>query len=534
MKYKFLTNSALSILIFFLFSHEAFSQPEYKEIKIAGTKIFTEEFLLQQINLNKLSAGNSQFPVVAAKITAYYHKAGYILAKVYPVEETDSALIVYVDEGRIGRIVFRRLNSFDTLKMKYEFELKYKVYNKFKVEKEIARLKKKYKFKDIMYSLVRAAEGDKALFQLDNNIQIPKFGTFKLPFFNDYSERYNLEIEFIPQNRDKTRSLDIGLKTSYSKGLIPEIEYFYPSFLIKKDLFVIGSSIGLYYGLDLKFRERPKWTFMEVHSDYHFAPMFRDYITPMASGSAYFSHASRPDIGLSNYNYLKLKGILAPGFTLLDRFRIYLGGGAEKVFIFTPETDTGSDYTADVEKHNDTWGIIESRIRLDIKPWTLKNTRKQQVEIKYNYYFNNKIFYELNIKWKGNVEFKNLNYFIFTMDYSKIWRKPPFYHEYPVAGDEFKGFMGKGFYTRNIFRSANEYKFSIYRDSYYAGIFTDLTRFEGSGYDLTGYQNGIVSGIAGHIIFLDQFEFNIFFGKDYLFSTKESQYNIFININKKW
>ena len=68
----------------------------------------------------------------------------------------------------------------------------------------------------------------------------------------------------------------------------------------------------------------------------------------------------------------------------------------------------------------------------------------------------------------------------------------------------------------------------------YLGLFLDLVRFKGSGYDLSGYQHGIAAGIAGHIIFLDQFEFNIFFGKDYLYSTGESQYNIYMNARKKW
>jgi hypothetical protein len=521
-------------IIIIISFNKLYSQPQYKEVKIAGTKIYSEEYLIQQADLINLSASSIHFPAAATRITSLYHKAGYILAKVYLIKETDEVIILYVDEGHIGRIVFQRLNSFDTIKMKYDFDLKYRIFNKNKVEKEITRLKKKYKFKDIKYTLISAAEGDKALFQLDDSIQISKHGSFKLPFFNDYTDRYNLEIEFVPQKRERTKSMSMNFKTSYSKGLIPEIEYYYPSYYKKNDLLIVGSSIGIFYGLDLKFKEYPRWTFIEAHSEYHLAPFYKNYITPVASASAYYSRASRPDIGLLNYNYLKLKSILAPGFTLLSKLRIYSGAGGEKVYIFTPQKDPDSEYKADVQKHSDTWGIIESGINLNIKPWTLKDTRKQQVEIKYNYYFNKKEFYELNMKWDGEIEFKNLNFFIFTLEYSKIWHRPPFYHEYAVSSWEFKGFMGKSYYTRNIVRSANEYKVSVYRDSYYIGFYTDFVRFEGSGYDLTGYQNGIAAGIAGHIIFLDQFEFNVYFGKDYLFSRKESQYNIAFNINKKW
>ncbi len=533
MKSGFSTGLIFILSFFILLSFETYGKTKNKEIKILGTKIHTEEYLIKNTNLDNPGSENRLFPLASIRIAALYHKEGYLLARTHLVQETDDVLIIFVDEGRLGRIVFQRLNTFDTIKMKYEFNLKDRIYNKYTVEKEIARLKKKYKFKYIRPTLVPAAEGDKALFQLDDEIVIPKFGTFKLPFFNDFRSRYNLEILFIRQPGEKVKSIEYSIHTSYSKGLIPGIEYYYPSFYKRNDLFIIGSSMGIFYGLDLKFNEHPRMTFIEVHSDYHFAPVLRRYITPMASTSAYYSRASRPDIGLSKYNYLKLRGILAPGFTLLSKLRIYVGFGGERVYIYTPVIDEGSDYIADVEKHNDTWAVFESRLKFDIQPLSIIDTKKQ-FEIIYNYYINNKSFHELNLKCKGDIEFQNLNFYIFALEYSIIWLRPPFYHEYPVSGTGFKGFMGKSYYTRNILRSANEFKVSIYSDSFYAGLFTDLVRFKGSGYDLTGYQNGIVAGIAGHIIFLDQFEFNIFFGKDYLFSMKESQYNIFININKKW
>jgi hypothetical protein len=204
------------------------------------------------------------------------------------------------------------------------------------------------------------------------------------------------------------------------------------------------------------------------------------------------------------------------------------------VHIFSPKTESDSPYKSKIKEHDETWAVFESRINIDIRPWTLKKTKKQEFEAVYNYYTNEKSFYEVTMEHNGVIEFTNLDLYIYTLEFKKIWNRPPFYHEYPVADSTFKGFMGKSYHSRNIFKFSNEYKFSIYRDVYHLGLFSDLTRFEGSGYDLTGYQNGIVAGIAGHIIFLDQFEFNIFFGKDYLFSQGESQYNIYMNLRKKW
>ena len=532
MPYRFIT----ILMLLYIFSSAVISEAEgesqFKELKIAGLKIFSEETLTQKINLTNLPRGQKHYAAVSRKISAFYQKSGYILVRTYPVQETDDVLVIYVDEGQLGRIIFKNLNTIDTLKIKYEFELKEKIYNKIAIGKEIERVKEKYGFKDISYSLVPVTEGEKSFFQLNDEIIIPGFGRTRIPLFKEYSSIYNLVIEFI-RKPGEAKSFTYGIKTNYSKGFIPDLEFRNPNLFQKNDLLVIGASLGLFYGFDLKFNNPPKWTFIEAHSDYHFAPM-RKYFTPMASASAYYSRAARKDLGITNYNYLKLRSIFAPGITLLNNLHIYAGLGGESVLIFTPKTEPDSRYASKIDEHNETWSVFESRIKLDIHPWSLKRTKMQEFEATYNYYKNNSSFHEVNMNLTGVIEFVNLDIYIYTFTFDKIWNTPPFYHEYSVSDQYFKGFMGKSYYTRNILKFSNEYKFSVYRDKYHLGIFADVTRFDGSGYDLIGYQNGIVAGIAGHIIFLDQFEFNIFFGKDYLYSTGESQYNIFMKASKKW
>ena len=120
------------------------------------------------------------------------------------------------------------------------------------------------------------------------------------------------------------------------------------------------------------------------------------------------------------------------------------------------------------------------------------------------------------------------------MDYTKILKHPPFYHEEGVSNSRFRGFMGDSYHSRKlIIRTSNEYMISIYRDFIYGGLFLDMTHFKGSGYDLSGNQYGFVTGISGHFIFLDHFEFNIYYGRDYLFSTNETNPNIYFELQKK-
>ncbi len=120
------------------------------------------------------------------------------------------------------------------------------------------------------------------------------------------------------------------------------------------------------------------------------------------------------------------------------------------------------------------------------------------------------------------------------MDAVSFFGEPPFYHEESVDNENFKGFMGKSYHPTRIGRISGEYRFSVYRDYVFSDIYTDGTVFLGSGYDLTGCRQASTAGISGHFLFLDQFEFNVYFGRDRLFSTGESQYNIYLNFEKKW
>ena len=44
----------------------------------------------------------------------------------------------------------------------------------------------------------------------------------------------------------------------------------------------------------------------------------------------------------------------------------------------------------------------------------------------------------------------------------------------------------------------------------------------------------MAAGLAGYFLVFDQFEFNIYYGPDYLFSDRSSQMNLSFDLRKKW
>jgi len=169
----------------------------YKEVRVQGTELYSELFLLEELDLSTLPAGRAYFDEVSRKINAFYHRQGYILAICYPIKETDVELVIHVDEGKLGRIVFQRLNTLDTIRVRYDFRLPFRLYNKYTVQDRINRLKKKYRFKDIQAVLKPTKSYERAFFQLDHEIGVPFVGGVRLPFFKDFDYRYDLDINIV-------------------------------------------------------------------------------------------------------------------------------------------------------------------------------------------------------------------------------------------------------------------------------------------------------------------------------------------------
>ncbi|MDY6969014.1 MAG: hypothetical protein SVR08_10240 [Spirochaetota bacterium] len=496
-------------------------------------KIYTQQYLIQKLKLKKLYKNRSQYKYVSNSIKKFYLKKGYSLVKTYFINETRNFLSIHVDEGRLEKIVFHNINSIDIIRIKYEFNLQDKIYNKYRIKKEIKRLKKKFDFKSIHERLTPSKKFDNTLFQLNRKFELPLLGETQIPFIEKNVPRYDLEIIIKKKPTSRAREISYGFKTSYIHGLIPFVKYPYPNFISKRDLLASGASMGIYYGLDGNFTEYPRMKYIEAHSNYYFPPTLKKFFTPLIKGQVYNSKSSRSDLGLSQYNYLQFRGILVPGITILKKLKIFFGYGIERVYIQDTKNDDDAEYNEVIEPHVDNWQFIESRIVLNLIPWSIKRMMKRKFSLKYNYYMNNKSFHEIIIKGETGFYFKNNDIYLLKMDYTKILKHPPFYHEEGVSNSRFRGFMGDSYHSTNLIRISNEYMISLYRDFIYGGLFLDMTRFKGSGYDLSGNQYGFVTGISGHFIFLDHFEFNIYYGRDYLFSTNETNPNIYFELQKK-
>jgi len=611
----------LTAILFFFLTTDSFSAQ--RSLKISGLKIYTEEGLVRLLDLKRYETYDMSAEAVIYYIRSFYREQGYAIAEIYIIEKTDELLSLYVDEGRLNKILYLNLDDVNTLWTRWKFGLKKNIYNEKILRENCEALKKRRKYAEVRYKLKPAKSFDGSFFQLDRELNLPVIGKSRFPFMNDYGARYDLEIsdekyipilsenttlkmeninlEEIKKSRVTLNRFDFGLKFIYWLGLIPYVKYFHINLFTPGDGLKLGSDLGVMYGLDGKFRTPPRISFYKIDMFYLFTPTFYEYFTPFIRGAFYRSRASRTDLDLLQYDYRLINVLFAPGITLLSKMLIHAGVGEEFMTQMNSKSYPVKYYFANLmcrnlpyplgpiilpapkyyihfKEQTSYYTFIESGIAFNIKPERLGNPVKQSMILVYNYYhgmtkfhkfrynshfdfeFSNRGIYTIKLDYKFMTdfnsrrfekysEFGNMFESIYGLNYGYLLRllygnylvrkNLPFHHEANVSSMEFKGYMRRGYYTRNIFSFSNEYKISVYREFIYLGLYNDYTVFQGSGYNLPiKFHYATAWGPTIRVLLLDQFEFYFYYGWDLPLrkgvKTRDIKDNYTFNLYKKW
>ncbi|HNX23373.1 MAG TPA: hypothetical protein PKG60_04955 [Spirochaetota bacterium] len=520
-----------------------------KKLKIKGVRIFSENELYSQLQLNRFEEGKIPLAEVIISIKKFYRQKNYTLVQVYSTDvRTSNEFVLFVDEGRIGKIIVHNLNNYYSLKFKQQIKIPERVYNTDVIKHNLQNLKNKFPSSDIRLELQQPPDYEGNLIQLDRELQRLKLGEIiDIDFFERYTPLHDLH--FYVTNKDDTDLFGIkaggfGFDIDYKFPSVfaPVIYYYDKNVIASKDYFESSVSAGFDLGLKGLFNYPPENTvnfppkrqFIELTGEYKISPMQNDIIGPLLRGRLYHSESSREDLGIKKYSNLKIKGTLAPEFTLLKNLNIYAGFGEEQVWIY------GSDIDYEAEKHLDSSDDIyrssfaEVRVKFDPVPIRIGNRIDKYIIFTYTDYLSANSSNELEIQGAYDAEFENLSILSLKAKGVMLYNKPPFYNNRSVESSYFKGFSGDGYYTNKEISVSTEYRFSIYQDFIYAGGFFDWVAFEPEGYILHGIKQGIVYGPTARFLIYDQFEFIIYFGFDRLFPDNERGNNLKMKLTKKW
>jgi hypothetical protein len=509
-----------------------------RTLLLTGMKIFRDDEIINKLSLPRRPLNSLPAHRIIRKIRNFYISRGYTVVKIYIIENSRKKLSLYIDEGNLARVVFLNVNTLKTLKLKYNYRVRKNVFNIKSVKKIVREIKQKENFSEVTYRLIPSEKYDETYFQLDRKLNLPVIGKTQLPFFSRYGSRFRLEFYITGMqtagDEKKNGYIDYNLHSSYTNGLIPEVIFSKQGIFNSDDRFRAGTSAGIMYGLDGKFKNPPHMKFFEGKVNYHFSPFFQEIFTPHIYSRVYRSKSSRNDLGILTYNYWLIRSVFAPGITLLKRLEIFSGFGIEHNIQSQSTYDEDKTSQTVIEEGVQKIPFVELGMTLRRTPFDFLKISRQNIKGTYSYYYQYRIFHEIEIKGESKFKLPRKTIYHIFLEYNRLWGDVPFYHEKAVSSRSFKGFMSKSYHSWNVVSVANELRTSILREFIYIGLYIDETFFKGSGYDLTGRQFGIVAGPILRLIVLDQFEIYISYGKDLLFSTGESEYNISFGLKKKW
>lgn len=541
------------LAVLLLFVSSALYPEQGKKLTIRGLRIFSEKELYSQLQLNRFEEGKIPLAEVITSIEKFYRKRNYPLIKIYATEvRATNEYALFVDEGRLGRIIVHNLNNYYSLKFKQNINIPGRIYNPEVIARNMELLKRKFPSTEILVALQQPPDYEGNLIQLDRELQRLKLGQiFNTDFFDIYTPVHDLHFFvknyrgssfFSGKNDASGYNLGYDINYKYPSLFIPEVEFFGQNLLFQKDFLLTNLSSGFDPGLGGFFNIHPSNTlvfppvrrFIDLNGEYKVSPMDNELIGPLVRGRLYHSNGSRTDLGLTGYKNLNTRGTVAPEFTLLKNLNIYAGFGAEQVKIY----ESNIDYSADryLESSDGIYKstFAETRLKFDPIPVRMGNVIDKYFIMTYTDYLTGNKSHELEILGAYDTVFDDLSILSLKLKAVIFFDNPPFYHNSAVSDSFFRGFTKKDYYTNRELAISSEYRFSIFRDFIYTGVFFDVVVFEPEGYNIYGTKQGICYGPTGRVLLYDQFEFVVYFGFDRLFPDNETGTNLKMKFSKKW
>jgi len=517
-----------------------------RHLQLEGMRIFTAAEVLRGSGL-----GPDKLPLrtdrIITAIKNFYVKNHYDLVRIHVIEDQKDKLLLYIDEGLLARVVVHEKNSYYALKIKQTIRIPGRVYNSEMVEDSIETMRYRFGFVNVRAELEKAGDYSDNLFQIDRELNSLEFSDQKIRLFARYPAEYELHFYFDQEEIERgfgsgREGWGLDIDYNFPSVFIPVFSIYSRGLLMKKDYMETDFSAGFDPGLKGWLQIRPENTikippdisFYRIETEYRFMPIENSIFTPVILGRLYGSNSGRIDLGLEKYEYLTIRGTLAPGISPLADLNIYAGLGCENVNISQVKIDPDSATHADVEKGWENYPFCEARISFDPIPFRLGYRVEKNYSLTFTSYLDGTEFSRTDLKGAHDFEFKNLS--IFSLRVSGVWQSSntPFSMHEPVSGRYFKGFSGRSYYSNRLMAISTEYRFSIYQDYIYTGIFFDWTYFDPEGYKISGKKSGIAGGPTARVLIYDQFEFTLYFGWDRLIPDGESGRNLKMKLTKRF
>jgi hypothetical protein len=470
------------------------------KVNVYGNRIISTEDLFKIGRLSKRERFSRSDIITAVKrIEGFYLSKGYDLVEISYLFLMDEWYI-FVNEGRIGKIIIKGEDSLKTLVLKNVIRLREDTFNTYELKKILEQIKRDYGFKRVQYRLLPVSE--------DRSPRLPV--TEKLSSLLSGNDRSYIEPEYdlMVIIKKKEWGEGFGVSLDYNSfGLIVGTGYSDSSIILQDDRFRSSGKGGFNLRRDLDGGEN-RFVLTLVSFDLLYVPSilrFR-YFKPDFEIEVSDKSFMRGDIPLNEYRIFSVDTSFMAGVEITDNMTLSYGLGTE--WICTHDFDYVSNRDVRLMGTRLTRSYLYMRFSYLVREIMFRSDLRDFLQLRIKH------FIPSEMESYSLLQADYQKTYMFAYDYLKIYsggkflfQEVPFFDEFSIAYSAFKSSFSDRYYARDAFYLSFEYNLSIYRDIMHTAFFTDFIVFYYRDYPSSDmYWLGAFDGGAGlKVLLLDVF-----------------------------
>lgn len=478
----------------------------------SGNVVLTDEVYLAYLDLPAdFTVDAASAVLVRNRITAFLHRSGYELARVETAVDRGH-IRVEIDEGRVEKLVVSGAGSLRTAQLLLALALPYNVFNRPYLERQLALVHAQTGVETEAVELVQLTSVDHEGPQLAQlGAMIDDIGHYLgrplIPPQAPYEVRIRL------RHREWSNGVGLSADLDGPGGLRAGVDYRGEDWLMPRDRWIGDARIGL----KLRNRIADNSGYLALQDSSlmggWYTPPIVGSLRPVLGATIETDSAQRPDLELESYRQLRLR--LGAGLTY-DLFRgagVSFGAGGEYRSIFALDPVAGQTISPEVQSRAEVMAYASFVLDLVFDVDNIRRDRHHELLLlTRDYPHNGNAFGVTTLTYQRIFE-QGWHDLWFNLRGAWVWGHPSFADEQQVGGTYVRGVFDTRFYTRRVVAVDSEVRFSITRDIYKVGAFTDLALFADPEGTLRTTQSRVVGafGPSFHALIADAFQLDLYY-----------------------
>ncbi len=407
---------------------------------------------------------------IAQRIQKFLHDAGYELAHVQGRLQ-DNALRLTIDEGKLGRIIFRGHNAFNTVRLRLELNIPENIYNRPALNRQLQYIRTHYNVEHVSMRLVPTENRNHIGWQIEN------FGPLQGYVHRPSVGRYDL---LVTLGRSDWRSgFNIHLKVGGPDGVLLGTSYTGTKLLFDNDRWRLRLDGGVRSFAGLNGRAgvmAPTRGLVTI--EYGPAPIGNTKLRPFLHLYSDLWSRQRVDLGIERYYHYRQGAELRLDYELTERMRVGIGLGAQNRNLFFVDRPDSTTVDPSLAKFTDIRSVIALRAHFVFDHDQHRLDRQHQATFDLESFTDS----DQNTTTLLRIDYRK----VFELGWHDLWLrlrglamggKVRFVDEIPmtyflrgVFGDEISVRQGAG--------ASLGARFSLARDLYKVGVFADTAVYQ--------------------------------------------------------